>query len=140
MQGDLEAAIAMAQRLEVYCGRDGAKMTGKGPKKFKNQKKGNVAQVEGSSSGGTVQVVQAVKKQQPKKGKGGLGSGVERRPRGEDERKCNATIVVVTTSCGIARSGRKLKRNFVPLREKTSLAPFAHTDGSLGWNRWISRR
>ena len=33
--------------------------------KFKNQKKGNVAQVEGSSSRGTVQVVQAVKKQQP---------------------------------------------------------------------------
>ena len=57
MQGDLEAAIAMAQRLEVYRGGDGAKTPGKGPKKFKNQKKGNVAQVEGSSYGGTVQVV-----------------------------------------------------------------------------------
>ena len=42
---------------EVYCGGDRAKTSGKGPKKFKNQKKGNVAQVEGSSSGGTVQVV-----------------------------------------------------------------------------------
>ena len=62
VQGDLEAAIAMAQRLEVYRGGDGAKMTSKGPKKFKNRKKGNVAQVEGSSSGRTVQVVQVMKK------------------------------------------------------------------------------
>ena len=54
VQGDLEAAIAMAQCLEVYRGGDGAKTSGKGPKKFKNQKKGNVAQVEGSSFGGTV--------------------------------------------------------------------------------------
>ena len=57
MQGDLEAAITMAQHLEVYNGGDGAKTAGKGPKKLKNQKKGNVTQVEGSSSGGTVQVV-----------------------------------------------------------------------------------
>ena len=57
MQGDLEATIAMAQRLEVYCGGDGAKTTTKGPKKFKKDKKGNVVQVKGSSSGGTVQVV-----------------------------------------------------------------------------------
>ena len=62
VQGDLEAAISMAQRLEVYCSGDGAKTTGKGPKKFKNQKKGNVTQVEERSSGGTVQVVQAMKK------------------------------------------------------------------------------
>ena len=57
MQGDLEAAIAMAQRLEVYHGGDGAKAASKGPKKFKNQKKGNVVQVEGSSYEGTVQMV-----------------------------------------------------------------------------------
>ena len=82
MQGDLDATIAMAQRLEVYSGGDGAKTTGKGPKKFKNQKKGNVALVEGSSSGGTVQVVQAVKKPQQKKGKGGLGSGGNKAKRG----------------------------------------------------------
>ena len=62
VQGDLEADIAMAQRLEVYHGGDGAKTTTKGPKKFKTDKKGNVAQVEGSSYGGTVQVVQAMKK------------------------------------------------------------------------------
>ena len=62
VQGDLEAAIAMAQRLEVYRGGDGAKTASKKPKKFKNQKKGNLAQVEGSSSGGTVQVAQAMKK------------------------------------------------------------------------------
>ena len=64
VQGDLEAAIAMAQHLEVYRGGDGAKASGKGPKGFKNQKqkKGNVAQVEGSSSGETIQVVQVAKK------------------------------------------------------------------------------
>ena len=62
VQGDLEAATTMAQHLEVYRSRDGAKTTGKGPKNFKNQKKGNVAQVEGSSSRGTVQVVQVIKK------------------------------------------------------------------------------
>ena len=45
VQGDMEVAIAMAQHLEVYRGGDGVEMTTKGPKKFKNQKKGNVAQV-----------------------------------------------------------------------------------------------
>lgn len=64
MQGDLEVAIAMAQCLEVYRGGDGAKASGKGPKKFRNQQKGMPAQVKGSSSGGTVQVVQVVKKPQ----------------------------------------------------------------------------
>ena len=45
VQGDLEAAIAMAQHLEVYCGGDMAKASGKGPGKFKkqNQKKGAMA-------------------------------------------------------------------------------------------------
>ena len=62
VQGDVEAAITMALRLEVYRGRDSAKASRKGPKKFKNQKKGVTMQVEGSSSGGTVQVDQVVKK------------------------------------------------------------------------------
>ena len=139
MQGDLEAAIAMAQRPEVYRGRDGAKTTGKGPKKFKNQKKGSVAQVEGSSSGGTVQVVQAVKNSSQRRARAAQAQ-LERSQRGEDEGKCNATIVVVTTSCGIARSGRKLRRNFVFLWEKSSPAPFAHTDGSPGWKPWTDSR
>ena len=52
VQGDLEAAIAMAQRLEVYRGEDGPEASEKEPKKFKNQEKGMSAQVEGSSSGG----------------------------------------------------------------------------------------
>ena len=64
VQGDMEAAIAMVQRLEVYRGGDGAKAGEKGSKKFNKQKKGMSAQVEGSSSGGTVQVVQVVKKPQ----------------------------------------------------------------------------
>ena len=67
MQGDLEATIAMAQHLEVYHGGDGAKATrgGIGPKGYKNQKqkKGTMTQVEGSSSVGTIQVIQVVKKQ-----------------------------------------------------------------------------
>ena len=42
VQGDLEAAIAMAQHVEVYRGGDGAKASEKGPKKFKKQKKGVV--------------------------------------------------------------------------------------------------
>ena len=75
MQGDLGAAIAMAQCLEVYRGGDA-------PKKFKNQKKGVTAQVEGSSSKGIVQVVQVVKKQQPKKSKGGSGSGGRKAKKG----------------------------------------------------------
>ena len=82
MQGDLEADITMAQCLEVYRNGDGAKRIGKGPKKFKNQKKGNAAQVEGSSSGGTVHVVQVVKKPQPKKDKGGSGSGGKKTKKG----------------------------------------------------------
>ena len=76
----------MAQRLEVYHVGDGAKATGKGPKKFKNQKKGNVAQVEGSSSGGTVQVVQVVKTLQQKKGKCGSGNGGKKTKRGGRKR------------------------------------------------------
>ena len=74
----------MAQDLEVYSGGDEAKSNRKGSKKFKNQneKKGNMAQVEGSSFGGLVQVVQVVKKQQPKKGKGRSGFGDDKTKRG----------------------------------------------------------
>ena len=64
---------------------------------------------------------------------------VERRQKGEDGKRFNATIVVATTSCKIARSGGKSKRNSVPPREKINPAPFPHTDGSPGWNPWIIR-
>ena len=111
----------MAQRLEVYRGGDGAKTTTKGPKKFKNQKKGNVAQVKGSSSGGTVQVVQAMKKQQ-KKGKAGSGSGGKKVKRG-GRKKIQCHNCGGDTSCGTVRSGRKSRRNFVLPREKSSPAP-----------------
>ena len=47
IQGDLDAAITMAQRLEVYHGGDGAKARGKRSKKFKSQKTSGVARVEG---------------------------------------------------------------------------------------------
>ena len=133
MQGDLEAAIAMTQHLEVYHGGDGAKASGKGPKKFKNQKKGMSAQIERSSSGGTVQVVQVVKKPQQKKGKGALDSGGKKTKRGGRKR-------VQCHNCGgdhflwDCRNGKKLRRSFAPPREKISPAPFAHTDGTPGWN------
>ena len=45
VQGDLEAAIAMTQRLEVYCGGDRAKAGAKGTQEIQNQKKGMSAQV-----------------------------------------------------------------------------------------------
>ena len=138
VQGDLEAAITMAQRLEVYCGGDGAKIGEKGPKKFKKQKKGMSAQVEGSSSVGPSRWSRLLKNRSKRRARADRAQ-VERRPRGEDGKRSNATIVVVITSCEIARSGRKSKRNSVPPWEKISPAPFAHTDGSLAWNPWTTR-
>ena len=64
-------------------------------------------------------MVQVVKRPQAKKGKGRSGSG-RKKPKREDEGKSNATIVVAATSCGTVRTGKKLKRNFVPPGEKTS--------------------
>ena len=58
---------------------------------------------------------------------------VGKRQKEEDEKRFNATIVVATISCRVVKSGRKSKRNFVPPQEKTTLAPFAHMDGSPGW-------
>ena len=138
VQGDLEAVIAMAQHLEVYRGGDGAKVGGKGPKKYKNQKKGMSMQVEGSSPGGLFKWSNPSRNNTQRKARVAR-AWVERRPRGEDGKRFSATIVVVTTSCEIARSGRKSKRNSVPPREKISLAPFAHMDGTPGWNPWTIR-
>ena len=42
VQGDMEAAIAMAQRLEVYRGGDGAKAGEKGTQKIQKAEKGDV--------------------------------------------------------------------------------------------------
>ena len=58
----------------------------------------------------------------------------ERRSRGENGNGYNATIVAETTSCGIKRNGKRLKKNSVLLGETESPAPFAHMDGSSGWN------
>ena len=65
---------------------------------------------------------------------------VERRQKGEDGKRFNATIMVATTSCEIEGSGKKSKRNFFPPHEKTSPAPFAHTNGSPRWNPWTTRQ
>ena len=58
---------------------------------------------------------------------------VKKGPREEDGDVLSATIVAETISCGIARNGRRLKRNFVPPRETKSLAPLAHMEGPPGW-------
>ena len=61
VEGDLDAAMAMAQRLEVYCGGDGAKAGGKkkgsGGKFKKQNKKGTATMVQGNETEKIVQVV-----------------------------------------------------------------------------------
>ena len=74
----------MAQCLEVYCGGDGAKASGggKGSNNYKVKTRKKITwQIKWSSSRGTVQVVQVVKKQRLKKGKGGSGSGGKKTKR-----------------------------------------------------------
>ena len=92
VQGDLEQAMAMAQRLEAYKGGDGAKAGGsRGSRKFKKQnKQGNVAQVQGSTSGGTVLVVQGQGQQKQSKGKGRQGNQQKKQKRrgGQFQGKC----------------------------------------------------
>ena len=69
VQGDLDAVMVMAQRLEVYCGaEDGAKAGGekKGSGKFKKKQKGGSTCSAGKEAEEIVQVIQ----NQPKKGKG----------------------------------------------------------------------
>ena len=70
VQGDLEAVMAMVQRLEVYRGAgDGAKAGGekKGSGKFqKRNKKGTALTVPGNE---TEEVVQVIQNQLKKKGK-----------------------------------------------------------------------
>ena len=92
VQSDLEQAMAMAQRLEAYKGGDGAKAGGsKGSRKFKRQnKQGNVAQVQGNTSGGTVLVVQGQGQQKQSKGKGRQGNHQKNQKRrgGQFKGKC----------------------------------------------------
>ena len=118
----------------MHRGGDGAKASGKGPKKFKNQKEGMLAQVKGSSSGGAVQVVQVVKKPQQKKGKGGLGNGEKKTKRGGHKR-------VQCHNCGgdhflwDCKEWKEIKEKLCATpRENISPTPFAHTGGSPGWN------
>ena len=67
-----------------------AKTSGQGTQKSlktRIRKKGVIAQVEGSSSGGPVQSGPGHQRnQQPKKGKGGSGSSRRKRPRGKGEK------------------------------------------------------
>ena len=90
VQGDLEQAMAMAQRLEAYRGGEGAKASGsKGSRKFKKQnKQGSVAQVQGNTSGGTVLVVQGQQKQSKGKGRQGNQQKNQKRRGGQFKGKC----------------------------------------------------
>ena len=68
---NLEEAIAMAQRIEIYRGSDSKP---KGVENFQKKKKGSVNQVQGKSFGGTSQVnmvqpQQKRKQRQKEKGK-----------------------------------------------------------------------
>lgn len=57
VQGDLEAMMAMAYRLEVYCGGDRTKAKGenKGFRKLEKQnKKGTIAMVQGNVAEETI--------------------------------------------------------------------------------------
>ena len=52
VQGDMEAAIAKAQRLEVYRGGDGAKTGSKGPKSSNKTKREMWRRSRGARLGG----------------------------------------------------------------------------------------
>ena len=139
VQGDLEAAIAMAQHLEVYYGGGGAMASGseKGSKKYKNQnqKKGNMAQVEGSSSGGGPSRWSKWSRNNNRRRARVARALVGKRPKGKDGSMCNAKIVAEIISCATARNGRKSRRNSVLPREIEGPAPSpiqtGHWDGTL---------
>ena len=83
VQGDLEAAMAMAQRLEVYRGGDGAKASGeqkKGSGKFlkKQNKKGAVLIVRETE---TEEVAQVTQKEAKKQGKGKGRQGQQKKKK-----------------------------------------------------------
>ena len=101
--------------------------------KIKNRKKGMWRKLRGARLGEPPRWFRWSKNILKKRARVARGL-VEKRPREEDERMYNATIVMATTSCKIARSGKKLKRSFVPPRETENPASFAHMDGSPGWN------
>ena len=129
VQGDLEAVMAMAQRLEVYRGAgDRAKAGGakKGSEKVqKRNKKGAALTVQGNEKEEVVQVIQ----NQPKKRARARARGVHNSSRKRRSTSWeSASTVEEITSSGTARSGKRCVRNSAP-RETSCLAPFAHTNG-----------
>ena len=104
MQGNLYAAIAMAQHLEVYHGGDGAKAGGsgvKGSQNMKKQKRGNVVKIEGSSSRWSRPSKSGQRRVRGAKHK------VRRKPRGEDANGYSATIVAEIISCVTTWNGKR---------------------------------
>ena len=101
VKGNLEEAITMAQRIEIYRGGD-SKNKGQSSKKFQKKNKNSVNQVQGQPSGETPQV-NAVQPQQKKKS-GQKGKGNTRRG-GRRNIKCHC--------CG----GNHLMRDCKDLKE-----------------------
>ena len=128
----------MAKRLEVTVVEMGPRQVGRDPRNLKIRK-GDVSVGLREFVWGTVRWSRLLKNYNKRRARVAQAR-MERRPRREVASGFNATIVVATISCRIARNGKKLKTSFAPPREKISLAPFAHTDGSLGWNPWITRK
>ena len=80
VKGNLEEAITMAQRIEIYRGGD-SRNKGQSSKKFQKKNKNSVNQVQGQPSGETPQVnaVQPQQKKKPgQKGKGNTRRGGRR--------------------------------------------------------------
>ena len=72
VRGNLEEAIAMAQRIEIYRGGN-SKTKGQGVKNFQKKKKGSVSQVQGQPSRETPQVNVVQPEQKKKQGQKGKG-------------------------------------------------------------------
>ena len=119
---------------------DGAKANEKGPGKFKkNEKKGVMAQVEGSSFGELSRWSKSLKHHSKRRARA-VRAMVGKRQKGEVTSGCSATIVALIISCEIERNGKRSRRSFAPPREIKCPAPFAHMDRSPGWNPWTTRQ
>ena len=108
------------------------------PRNLKIRKRGCQRKSKGVRLGGLSRWSRLLKNRNKRRARG-VWAMVQRRLRGEVASGFNAAIVVATISYGIARNRKKSKRSFTPPREKSSLGPFVHMDGSLGWNPWTTR-
>ena len=138
VQGDMEAAIAMAQRLEVYGVETGSRRLAKDPKSLKTRKREMWRRSRGARwrdrPGGP-----SHEETTAKEGQGRLGFRWKEAKEGRTKESPVPQLWLRPLLAGL-QGGKKSKRNFVLPREKISPAPFAHTDGSRGGNPWIDSR